>query len=142
MDPRALLAGLAAVWLAGCDSGRVPTYPAGGRVVFSDGKPMNSGRVEFRPVDSEHLVVARATIEADGTFQLSTFKQGDGAIEGEHEVLARPMVVVGGTPPPGMPVFEPDAIDEKFTQFSTSEIRFTVTKDPSKNEFKIVVERP
>ena len=98
---------------------------------------MNSGHLEFRPVDSEHLFVARATIQSDGTFQLSTFEQGDGAIEGEHEVLARSMFVVVGTP-----VFEPDAIDEKFTQYSTSEIRFTVTQDPAQNQFKIVVERP
>ena len=124
--------------LAGC-SGQVPTYKAGGKVTLPDGTPMNSGHVEFRPVDSEHLVSARGTIQADGTFELSTFETGDGAIEGEHQVLVRPMHLGGGTPPPGMPVFKPVQIDKRFADFSTSGLRFTVTRDTAKNHFEIQV---
>ncbi|MEA1951951.1 MAG: hypothetical protein U9N87_11235, partial [Planctomycetota bacterium] len=80
--------------LAGC-GGPLPTYKAGGKVTLPDGTPMNAGQVEFRPVDSEHLVSARGAIQTDGTFELSTFEAGDGAIEGEHQVLVRPMLSAG-----------------------------------------------
>ena len=135
-----ILLGMAA--LAGC-GGQVPTYKAGGKVTLPDGTPMNSGQVEFRPVDSQHLVSARSTIQLDGTFELGTFEAGDGAIEGEHQVLVRPMLLsVGGTPPPGMPVFKPVQIAKRFADFSTSGLRFTVTRDPAKNRFDIQVDPP
>ena len=144
-------AGVSRIWrltllgtavLAGC-GGPVPTYEAGGTVTYPDGTPINAGQVEFRPVDSEHQVVARAPVREDGTFELGTFEAGDGAIEGEHAALVRPFLSGGGgTPPPGMPVFKPDPIAKRFADFSTSGLRFTVTRDPTKNRFEIQVEPP
>ena len=93
-----VLMGMASIALVGCGGGPVPTYRAGGKVVFPDGKPMQGGNVEFRAVNKTPAgdnPVARGEIQSDGTFELSTFRPGDGAVEGEHLAL-----VVPPPPPP------------------------------------------
>jgi hypothetical protein len=68
--------------LAGC--GRPSrTVPAGGVVVL-DGKPVAGAAVLLSPVAGG--VPARGTTAADGSFSLSTFDDGDGAVAGMHRV--------------------------------------------------------
>ena len=126
-----------AVLLIGCGGQGPPTYQAGGKVVFSDGTPLGGGTIEFRPVRAEKSVTARGTIQPDGTFQLSTFEPDDGAIEGEHLVLISP------APPRriGEPVDPRMEIDLRYTQFSTSGLKCTVSRDVGENRFPILVER-
>jgi len=59
------------------------TVPAGGVVVL-DGKPVAGAAVLLSPVAGG--VPARGTTAADGSFALSTFDDGDGAVVGLHHV--------------------------------------------------------
>ncbi len=140
-------AAIALASLIGCSSGGQPTYRAGGRVTFPDGQPLDGGVVEFRSLDLQPSVSARGYIQADGTFQLTTFKPGDGAVEGEHRATV--------SPPPPLPGSTPDdvlrgkkaastgpVIDPCYRRFETSGLKFTVTRDPTQNQFSIVVEPP
>jgi hypothetical protein len=67
---------------AGCGGDRLATAPAEGKVLYQ-GKPLEFGYVEFQPEAGPN---ATAMIEADGTFRLSTYGEGDGAVIGEHRV--------------------------------------------------------
>ena len=117
--------------LCGCSDGNVPTYPAGGKVTFSNGSPLDGGWVEYRPVTGE-VNIARGPIQSDGTFELGTFVSKDGAVAGEHHVLVVP-------PPPAE--LSPGYIHPRFRQHKTSELKFVVTEDPKQNHYHIQVER-
>jgi hypothetical protein len=54
-------------------------------VVTYKGKPLTTGSIRFEPVDAGRE--AYGTIQPDGTFVLSTFKEGDGAFRGTHTVV-------------------------------------------------------
>ncbi len=65
--------------LCGCSS-QLPTYPVAGKIRFVEGGPVKVGTVELK--SREHGVQARGHIETDGTFTLTTFAEGDGAVAG------------------------------------------------------------
>ena len=60
--------------------------PARGIVVFEDGSPVTLGTVETNPV-TEKGVHSTGKIQRDGSFILSTFGDGDGAVVGEHQCV-------------------------------------------------------
>jgi hypothetical protein len=86
-----LLAGVSLVFLpAGCS--RDPNMPklgtVHGKVTFK-GKPVESGIVTFNPIPGkggETGQNASGQIESDGTYAMTTFSTGDGAILGQHVV--------------------------------------------------------
>ncbi len=133
---------LAAITLiAGCaDNGREPTYPAGGTVKYKDGRPLAGGSVIC---ESPLGLSARAIIADDGTFQLGTYEDADGAVAGKHRVAIRPpssldAVVDGprqGPRPPGL------RIDDRFLDFDKSGIELDVKPD-GENKFTIEVSDP
>jgi hypothetical protein len=67
---------------AGCKGNQYEIAPVAGKVVYQ-GQPLSSGAVMFHP---ENGPVAYAAIQADGTFQLTTYSNGDGAVLGTHHV--------------------------------------------------------
>ena len=74
-----------ALWsgaIAGCGSGELPVAPVEGTVLYN-GKPLTSGVVTFLPATGP---VATGEIQSDGTFRLSTYGDGDGAVLGKHQV--------------------------------------------------------
>jgi hypothetical protein len=129
--------------VVGCGkAGKYPTYWVGGKVSFPDGTPLTKGSVTFRPVDSSAPVTSRGEIKPDGTYELSTFSQGDGATAGRYEVMVMALPAYNArTAPPGSPP-PPLLIDSRFSNYSTSGLAFNVTTDPGKNQYDIVVTRP
>jgi hypothetical protein len=130
---------LLTVLLAGCspDSDWPPIYPAGGRVVYSDGQPFTTGgQIEFELDGQLNLPSARAQIQPDGTFRLGTKTLDDGAFVGEHRVVVAPAY--------GMPESGPSTppIDHKHLSYKSSGLRYTVTEDESKNHFEVKVDPP
>ena len=127
---------LLGVVIVGCGpSGKFETYPATGKVVFSDGKPLTGGTVMFKSEDQK--VSARGPITEDGTFTLGTNAPGDGAVTGWHGVsimppTARVDVDDGGYRSP---------IDMKFQNAQRSGLRYEVTPD-GENHFEITVTPP
>ena len=82
----------AAALLAGCgkkEPGEKPVFPVSG-AVFVDGKPAKGAVVMFHPLPITpgrfDIVRSRGTVKDDGTFKLSTYKNDDGAPEGEYAV--------------------------------------------------------
>lgn len=69
------------MFLEGCGGGpRV--VPVQGTVQF-EGKPLRYGSVMFQPESGQP---ARGTIQPDGSFVLTTYNKGDGAVVGTHRV--------------------------------------------------------
>jgi len=85
--------------LSGCGSGeRFDVAPVTGKVMCS-GKPVPEGIVQFAPVASPPSNGTKAArpgksgageIRSDGTFEISTYAMGDGAVVGKCRVLAAP----------------------------------------------------
>ncbi len=88
--PRAACGLVVALLLAGC--GGDPSKPKLGKVsgtVTYKGQPVTSGTVRFTPDASkggETGQVASGQIESDGSYELTTFDTGDGAILGQHVI--------------------------------------------------------
>jgi len=73
---------------AGCGERLPETVPVSGRVTWQ-GKPLTSGRVVFHPqAIAEGLPRRPATgdLDAAGRFELTTFRNGDGAVPGSYRV--------------------------------------------------------
>src|SRR5262245_57098276 len=76
------------------------TYPVRGKVVYKDnGRPVPGGVVIWFESTTPPHARASGVVGADGTFVLSTNREGSGAIQGEHRVRFEPVV----------PFAEPDA---------------------------------
>lgn len=75
----------------GCGGGgdQSPTAKVTGKVVF-DGKPVTGGNLTFLPKPSganeERGKPGTAVVNDDGTFSVSTYGDGDGAVVGVHNV--------------------------------------------------------
>ena len=64
-----------------------------GTVKFSDGTPLNVGTVNF--TDGTNLF--RGEIQPDGTFEMRTFKPGDGVLKGSYKVYLTETLQFGAT---------------------------------------------
>lgn len=112
-------------------------YPVHGKVTLEDGTPVSGGMVVFEKQEGGKTVMARGEIGADGSYQLSTYRPGDGAPPGHYRVLVSPK-------------FDPTAIDNpqaanslpfdaRYSEFGTSGLEYEVK--PGTNEFPIPVKR-
>jgi len=79
---------LLVIVLAGCgESENVEVFPTRGIVKFN-GKPMSGGgAISLVPVVSQSGKNAGGIINADGTFVLTTYQDGDGAMTGTFRVM-------------------------------------------------------
>jgi hypothetical protein len=82
--------------MTGCGPRNPSTFPVQGRVEFEDGSVAEIGSVEFRSMTGTERMTARGKIEKDGSFTLSTFEPGDGALPGDHQVIVQQMVITEG----------------------------------------------
>jgi hypothetical protein len=131
---RILLAALALAVLGGCGSRK---YPVVGKVVFKDGTPLPGGMIVFSPLDPGNHTTARGYIKADGTFELSTEKEGDGSLQGRYQAVIRPPSQGSGEDDPRRNV---PVIDPRYTRLETSRLEFEIK--PGKNELTIQIDRP
>jgi hypothetical protein len=84
--------GAALPLLCGCPDAPDKAYPVHG-VVSLDGVPLTGGAVRFEPTTTgtaSRRFGARGVIQADGTYCLTTFASGDGAMTGRHRVVILP----------------------------------------------------
>ena len=137
-----LIALLMLLGMAGCGP-RHPaaTYPVSGKVVFADGTPLASGGVvlcESVAAEGQPAFNARGAIQSDGTFRLSTFGEGDGAVAGKHRVLVRAKRDAADYLEKG--VIPRPVVDPQSERYETSGLEFTV--EQGNNQFTLVVKRP
>jgi hypothetical protein len=128
LAPMAVLLGV-----AGCGGG---LYPVSGRVVFEDGSPLDEGVVICELNGAQKPVMARGTLQRDGSFRLGTSRPGGGAPPGQYRVLVVPR---------SLNQFEqekqlPPIIDRKFEAFETSGLTLEVKQ--GNNELNITVSKP
>lgn len=114
----ALLCGAALLCIGCGGSDQLPTYPVQGNVIFN-GKPLQQGSVTFIPENGPY---ASGRISSDGTFELTTYAEGDGAIAGMHRILVS-AVKVDPNHPQAVPL-----IPFKYGSEQTSGLTATVEK--------------
>jgi hypothetical protein len=111
-----LLAAVTSASIPGCGSNAVrepALVPVKGKVSYK-GKALTRGTVEFEPQTGGRL--AKGTIGPDGTFTLTTAKEGDGVAAGTHVVSVR------GTGGEG----KKEVVPVKYTQAASSGYQVTV----------------
>jgi hypothetical protein len=112
-------AGFATV--SGC--GGETTYPVEGRIVYVGGSPaddLEGYSVTLESLDREPPVSASGEVEADGTFELSTFGGNDGVVPGRHRVAINPPPQMGDEPMP------PLKIDPKYQTLDQTDLEINV----------------
>lgn len=126
---------LLAALLAGCGSG---VYPVDGVVVWKDGSPAKELEGALVIFDlPEKQVNANGSVQADGTFRLTTNKPNDGAPAGDYKVvIVERRTAKGGPDPTEM---APGKMDIRYADPSTTDLRATVTA--GSNKVKLTVER-
>ncbi len=71
----------ATAMICGCQP-RPDMAPVEGKVLYND-QPLHFGIVMFQPTQGQ---IAQGIIQSDGTFSLSTFQPGDGAVPGTYNI--------------------------------------------------------
>ncbi len=134
------------VSLCGCsgsqETGQTPVFPAKGKIIFQ-GKPLDDATVNF--VSTSGKPVARGSTDENGEYTVSTYKEGDGAAEGEVVVLVTKMessapktasTEYGASAPyPGSKSSSKYIVPKIYTNRDTSPLKVTVTTDEAKNVF-------
>ncbi len=117
---------------AGCGGDARPTtVPVHGKVTYQ-GEPVTQGTVTFQPVKPAEGYPKRpatGTIGADGTYELSTFEAGDGAIPGEYQVAVVSKTGEATLEQPDAP--ETWLVPEKYASAEQSGLTATVPPDAS-----------
>ena len=134
LRPLVWLATLLASLALGCNSGRLKTYEVEGQVVFKDGSPVKVGIVETKALGKS--VQATGSINKDGSFRLTTYRENDGAIAGQHRVVVIQMI-----PVEDIPNYRPSTmgvVHRKHASYNTSELTMSVEPDGS-NKIRLVV---
>lgn len=95
---------------AGCGNAEPKTSVVRGKV-FVDSKPLKTGLITFHPTEGRP---AMASIESDGTYELSSYGSGDGAAPGDYVVTidASDAQVIGDAPE----VAAPTSLEQEIAQ--------------------------
>jgi hypothetical protein len=98
-------------------------YPVRGEVFFN-GEPASGAVIHFHPLDKEGSP-AFATVDEEGSFELSTYGTNDGAEPGDYIVTInwREETKVDGDTING-----PDLLGERYSKPKTSTLKATVTE--------------
>ena len=129
--------------IVGCGKKGIRTYEVHGTLGYrGTDTTLPGARVELRPqnpVDNEHRVSTIGIVQEDGTILFTTFKPGDGVIEGKYEViLIEPSAPLDwdmdtqGPPPRKIP--------RKYKSFASSGLTIEVTPDGD-NRLDIEIEK-
>ncbi len=120
------VSGLAVIFLAACSGCGEDTavltglVPVKGKVTYK-GKPVSQGTIRFEPDGFGRM--ASGKLQADGSYILSTLKDADGVVAGEHKVFI--------TDPE--PSLRKDRAFQKFMQANGSTL--TADVSPESTEF-------
>ena len=74
------------VSMSGCSKETPPMARVSGKVMYGK-QPVTSGGLRFAPTSGTVGKPASAVIKSDGSYELTTYASGDGAVVGRHKVL-------------------------------------------------------
>src|SRR5262245_53639354 len=147
---RSLALVASAAFLLGCgDTSRPKLGRVSGKVTYN-GQPVTRGIVSFVPRGGPGAQTgqpATGEIGPDGTYTLTTFEKGDGAVLGEHTVLVLAREEDPAIKGHGMPI--PDAkgqmkikpakslVPEKYATAADSPLRYTVQEGNNTNHIEL-----
>src|SRR5262245_48066706 len=148
-SPLALLMTSASVALMALGCGGDPSMPKTAKVsgkVTYNGKPVFPGSVTFTPAGGDKMATQSATgqLNEDGTFTLTTFNTGDGAVIGQHTATIEARGDINAMNQPKADgtiayVLPKPLIPEKYTKLDRSPLKYTV-EDGKSNHFEIELE--
>ena len=125
---------------SGASSDNVTVYPVKGKITFN-GKPMvGTGAISLIPTDNQAGAAAGGEIKEDGSYELTTYKPGDGSMPGNFRVVIHQVVFQegqntedGAAPAAGVPppVPEADRIPEIYSQPTNSPLTMKVEAKPN-----------
>ncbi len=129
---------------AGCGSDedewtakRPKVYPAGG-VVTWNGEPVEGATVQY--VSQSLDLGAAGTTDAKGKYRLTTYKNNDGAAEGQHKVVVTKRIheekpTKYSTPEePSMVLVPKDLLPKKYSKAATTDIEVNISSSGPNEE--------
>lgn len=120
--------------LTGCDR-HAKTAPVKGKVTYN-GKPIPRGTVLFVPLTPGPTATGR--INPDGTYALTTFKNGDGAVLGKHKVVVDAKEELPRTFPQGAdPPTPPPIVPDKYLSHATTDLEAEVQDGENHLDFDL-----
>jgi hypothetical protein len=142
-----LAVAVALLSLAGCGPGGPKVYPVKGKVSYN-GKPMaGGGSIAFLPKGSGQTEgkLPGGIINEDGTYEMMTHKEGDGAMEGEYRVVITQVTAKepeptpdGTAPPPAAAAVAPaDVIPPKYSDQQNSPLTAKVEAKSNEIDFNL-----
>jgi hypothetical protein len=136
------------IFLTGCgsgDAGKPKVAPVSGTVT-QKGKPMTAGEVTFTPSGGPEGAsghIATGQIGPDGSYSLTTFNTGDGAVLGTHKVtvisraagdMEKLNRLKGGAIAYKLP---PSTVASKYASVSTTPLTYTVQDGRNKIDIEL-----
>ena len=117
-----IILGAAVLALAGCGSNQLKTAVVRGTVTYK-GKPVPNGTISFVPTSGPS---ATGEIQPDGSYVLTTYRKGDGAVLGPHTVVIVAMQDMSDRLPEARQPLPPAIIPLKYTSLATSDLKADV----------------
>ena len=115
-----------AVLLAGCSSGnQFPTEEVRGKIMYRNA-PVTTGTVVFVPEGD--MPSASGEIKPDGTFQLTTYDEHDGAVIGKHSVMVTAVEDMSNMLPEERSGTPRTLVPPKYSNYTTSGLMAEVTE--------------
>lgn len=115
-----------AILLAGCSSGnQFPTEEVRGKIMFRNA-PVTTGTVVFVPEGD--MPSATGEIKPDGTFQLTTYDEHDGAVIGMHSVMVTSLEDMSDKLPEERSGTPRSLVPPKYSNYNTSGLTAEVTE--------------
>jgi hypothetical protein len=106
--------------LAGCAaSDQLPTAKVTGKVTYK-GKPVPTGTIMFIPEGDKPS--ATGELKSDGTYELTTYEEGDGAVLGKHSIEINALEDMAGKLPEQRSGTPSSLIPDKYSNRSTSNL--------------------
>jgi hypothetical protein len=123
--------------LGGCGSDQLKTAVVRGTVTYN-GKPVPNGTISFVPVSGPN---ATGEIQPDGTYTLTTYRKGDGAVLGQHTVVIVAMEDTSKRLPEERNPLPPPIVPLKYTSLATSDLRADVKDQENTINFTLEDEK-
>ena len=136
LKARAFFALAVCVFLPGCEpSNEKAVYPVKGQL-FVRSQPAEGALIILSPADGADpsgwtAGYPRAVASADGSFQISTYEDNDGAPAGEYIVLVQWRKPVSGSMPSDPETEVPDRLGGRYMDPQASKLRATVSESPT-----------